>query len=305
MLQDIEKMDPPTTRRNRSITTIQRRDEKKICIKEWTSLVGITWSNVEDLLLWKNPPVSLVLFIFITSLFWSFISIQMKALGFVITAILFPCCFSDSRQQMWNYCNHRFQMQSHTERRRLAFNSNSIKETFVDWMVNMDDFIENLTKLNRFAFFLLILSYVIVIVVVYVCLPWAGIAYLMITLAYFYPILTYLDLGDILVKEIHKLREPFLDQWKFSRTRRTRDRVRGRVQKQNVCDTAEEYCEDLFVPLSMEESGRILDEEMRRFSSSSDDYGEFQFSDGFSFCHTSSSSDGDEDFNGEYSAGSF
>ena len=46
------------------------KEEKKKAIKEWTSKIGVNWCDIENLLFWKDPRVSLAVFIIVTGFFW-------------------------------------------------------------------------------------------------------------------------------------------------------------------------------------------------------------------------------------------
>ena len=46
------------------------KEEKKKLLKEWSAKTGVTWSDIENLLFWKDPRVSLAVFIIVTGFFW-------------------------------------------------------------------------------------------------------------------------------------------------------------------------------------------------------------------------------------------
>lgn len=289
MLEIIEEMEESDFLSTSRMIPTRRREEKKKLIREWTSSIGITWGNIEDILLWKKPVVSATLYIFITGLFWRFISGKLQAIGFLLTAVLLPCCFEDTRQQMWTYCTQRFQMQLNPEKKSLGVDSNDIENIIVDCLLHVDRYYEYLMTLSQPSLRLLVSSYIVVLVAAYAYLPWAGLVYLVVTAAYFYPVLVYMDVGDVIARHCRKLREPFLEQWKHSRTKRRRDRTRGRVSSQEETDSEADY-EEFIESLSSKECERILEEETCRHSSSSDN-DEFQLGEDLIFEHSSDDDD--------------
>ena len=133
---------------------------------------------------------------------------------------------------------------------------------------------------------ILVASYVAVIVVAYAYLPWAGMVYVVATVVYFYPVFVHLDVWNVIVKFVRRMREPYMEQWRYSRTKRRRDRMRGRVGESGEESDSDDY-EEFIASLSGRECYRILEEEVWRRSSSSDN-DEFGFSDDFEFEHSSS-----------------
>ena len=46
------------------------KTKRKRVVKEWISELGLNWCDLENVLFWKDPCVSLLVFVVFTAIFW-------------------------------------------------------------------------------------------------------------------------------------------------------------------------------------------------------------------------------------------
>lgn len=277
------------------------KEEKKKILKEWSSKIGLNWSDVENLLFWKDPRVSLAVFIIATGFFWKFISYKLQRLGLVIIAAAVPCSFPETRTYIWRYCNEKFQLRFNPERRNLGFDVNDLYDCVVDFWVKSEQhyvYLLNLKHTSIAKFYLITASYLTLLIIILTCLPLAGMIYLTGTIFYFYPIINYLDLCNFFAKRVEKLTKPFFMHWSFSQTKRRRDRTRKPVKRSRHRSSLSDIETEEYLPPNKESASvlaeDILEGRSDQNSSENDEFDEFQLRGDF-VRRTDDHSDGNEE----------
>lgn len=274
------------------------KEEKKKVIKEWISKIGINLHDIESLLFWKDPRVSLAIFIIATGFFWKFISYKLQKFGLLVIAVALPCSFLETRSYIWRYCSENFQLRVNQEKRKLGFDCNDVYEFVADCWLKFDQHYEYLLSLKHSSvvkFYLVISSYITLFVILITYFPLAGMLYLAGTLLYFYPVLTYLDFFNVFATRVRKLTRPFILHWSHSQTKRNRNRKRNPLRHTRHQPDSDIENEE-FLPLHDKECEKVLEEEIYRKSSSDNgDFDEFQLRGEFHKRSEDHSSDYDED----------
>merc|ERR1712226_326348 len=227
------------------------KEEKKTVIKEWTAKIGISWSDIENLLFWKDPRVSLAVFVIVTGFFWKFISYKLQRLGLLIIAAAVPCSFPETRTYIGRYCSEKFQLKLKPERRSLGCDENDVYEFMVDCWVKFEMhyiYLIDPKKSSVVKFYLVIASYITLMIFVTTCLPLAGMMYLAGTILYFSPILNYLDLYSIFSKQMEKLTRPVITHWTHSQTKRRRNRTRKAISYSKHSASLSDIETEEFIP---------------------------------------------------------
>jgi len=264
-------------------TLPDNKSEKKRIIKECSSKIGINWSDIENLVFWKDPRVSLAVFIIATGFFWKFISYKLQKLGLVLIAAAVPFSFPETRNHIWRIFSEKFHLTLIPEKRSLGVDCDDVEGFMADCWIKVDQHYSYLLSLksnSAIKFYLVVVSYLALIIIILTWLPLAGMLYLIGTFLYFYPILNYLDLLTFFGNRIEKLTTPFFKHWSHSQTKRKRDKGRKVIRHVKPHTSHSDIETEEFMPIrNTKAETLIVDEIFKRNKSdthSSADDDEFQ-----------------------------
>lgn len=185
------------------------KEDKKKILKQWASKTGITWTGIENLLFWKDPLVSLAVFIIVTGLFWKLIAPKLQLLGILVILMTIPCTFEETRCYLLSLLpggGNSNRRGLGTNNRSLGFGVNDVYDNLAELWMSLDKHIDYLLELkvtSAAMFYVVTTSYVIMFYFVVTYLPIAGIVYLLFTVMYFTPILMHLDVFDNLFRYVN------------------------------------------------------------------------------------------------------
>ncbi|XP_065666610.1 reticulophagy regulator 2 isoform X2 [Hydra vulgaris] len=200
-------------------------DKKKQKVKEWLINSGFKWDEFENILFWKTPTVSLVIYLVFTGLFWKFISYRLQKISLLLIILSSPCLIDDVRIIIWNNLEQKGAAVI-KERRRVGFEFDDMCNSIAQIWISAENSMLYLLQLKEqelTKFCLHIGCCISVLVIFFAYIPVAEIVFGFGTIAYFFPIINYLGLLDFFLNKMTRFVHPIYLHLSNSRTKRRRN----------------------------------------------------------------------------------
>lgn len=207
----------------------QTKRERQEIIKQWFTDSGIEWSDIENLLFWNDPRISLAAYIIFTLCFWKFLLYRLQCFTILIVGFCVSVLFNNIRLYYKQYMLKNLQIAIREENRTLGFNLDDACECAADIWTQSEEHYKYLVHLKETynpKLVLYLIGYICILVVILKHIPVAQVLFLQGTFLYFLPILTYLGISDKIVDKVDRLFTPITSHWMHNKTKRRRNRLR-------------------------------------------------------------------------------
>jgi len=207
-----------------------------------------------------------------------FVSVFLHKIGLILIGFSLPFAFHETRSAIWRFCEDKLHVEIDANRRCLGFDCDDIYTGVGNLLLKVEgqrDYLVGLKNSSQTKFYLLVSSYMILLLLVVVNVPLFSTVFILFTSFYFFPIIMYLNLAgnmkNLFLARLQKFTDPFRLHWAHARTKRDRKRARKPLQRRNrrKNEIDSDIENEEFIPLQNKECQRVLDEEILKHVSSS------------------------------------